>query len=127
MKRATFALALAVALALPLPAAAEQSLVQLIFGLASDDGGGVSEQEWARFVDTAIAPHFSGFSVVDCSGGWFDGAKVIREGCKMVLVFTDRPNHPAITEAIGEYKRRFRQKTVLRLERPCPEEACRFE
>lgn len=121
------ALALAVALLLPSPAAAEQSLVRLIFGLASDDGGGVSEQEWTGFVDTAFAPRFSGFTVVDCHGGWFDGAKIIREGCKMVLVFTDRPNHPAIGDAIAEYKRRFRQKTVLRLEQPCPEDLCRFE
>lgn len=111
----------------PLPAAAEQSLVQLIFGLSSDDGSGVSDQEWQDFVARSVAPRFSGFTVLECSGGWFDGAKVIREGCKLMLILADRPGHPAISEAIAEYKRRFSQKTVLRLERPCPEEICRFE
>lgn len=111
----------------PRPAAAEQSLVQLIFGLSSDDGSGVSDQEWQEFVARSVAPRFSGFTVLDCSGGWFDGGKVIREGCKLVMIFTDRPNHPAVSEAVTEYKRRFNQKTVLRLERPCPEEVCRFE
>lgn len=111
----------------PLPAAAEQSLVQLIFGLSSDDGGGVSEQEWQGFVTQSVAPRFSGFTVLECSGGWFDGTKVIREGCKLVLIFTERPNHPAVSDVIAEYKKRFNQKTVLRLERPCPEEVCRFE
>jgi hypothetical protein len=120
-------LALALAVLLPQPAAAEQSLVQLVFGLSSEDGRGVSEQEWASFIEASFAPRFSGFTVLGCDGGWFDGVRLIREGCKLVLVLTDRPNHPAVTEAIADYKRRFRQKTVLRLERPCPEESCRFE
>lgn len=124
MKRLALLAALLLA---PFPVAAEQMLVQLIFGLSSEDGGGVSEQEWQDYIDRSVAPRFSGFTVVGCGGGWFDGAKVIREGCKLVLLLTDEASHPAVSQAVADYKRRFNQKTVLRLERPCPEASCRFE
>lgn len=129
MKRIAIA-ALAMTLAacqMPPPAEPDQVLVELVFGTAMPGGGKVAEAEWQRFLDEVLARGTPGFTALDCQGGWLDGGRVQREGCKMVLVLAERPALPAIAEAVAEYRRRFAQESVLWIERPCPAARCRFE
>ncbi|MBF0392226.1 MAG: DUF3574 domain-containing protein [Alphaproteobacteria bacterium] len=129
MKRiaaATLALTLA-ACQTPPPAEPDRVLVELVFGTSIPGGGTVGEAEWRRYLDEVLARQTPGFTAIDCQGGWMDDGKVQREGCKLVLVLAERPDLPAIAEAVAEYRRRFSQESVLWMQRPCPAPRCRFE
>jgi hypothetical protein len=104
-----------------------QVLVELVFGLSSADGSGVSEQAWDTWVADVLAPAVPGFTVMDCRGGWRQDGRLMREGCKYVLILIDRADTAALAEAVADYRQRFEQHSVLWLERPCPGSACRFE
>jgi|GEM_PF-2552375 len=105
----------------------EQVLVELVFGLSSDDGSGVSAQAWDAWVAGTLAPAVPGFTAMDCHGGWRQDGRLIREACKRVLILIERADTAALADAVADYRRRFDQHSVLWLERPCPETACRFE
>lgn len=95
---------------------------QLFFGSAiGGSGAQVDEVAWRDFVDTAILPRFpDGFTVMDAQGLWRspETGRVVREASRVLLVL-----HPDDTDSNGkldaiaaEYKTRFRQDSVLRLD-----------
>ena len=105
--------------AAPLKPAVE---VGLYFGRNIAGGGEVSEADWASFLATEVTPRFpDGLSVVDVAGQWRGpSGEISRERSKMLIVVVfDAPAHaPKIQALIDSYLRRFRQREVLRTERP---------
>jgi hypothetical protein len=94
-----------------------QQVAELMFGRKIGDRIGVSEAQWARFVDREITPRFpDGLTVFDTRGQWRDTARnrIVREPSKLVQIVlpgkaedTDRLN-----EIAAAYKSRFRQQSV---------------
>jgi len=94
-----------------------QQVAELMFGRKIGDRIGVSEAQWARFVDREITPRFpDGLTVFDTRGQWRDTErnKIVREPSKLVQIVlpgkaedTDRLN-----EIAAAYKTRFRQQSV---------------
>lgn len=95
---------------------------QLFFGVAiGESGERVDETAWRSFVESAILPRFpDGFTVMDAQGLWRSPAtgRAVAEPSRVLLVL-----HPDNTESnrglesiAAEYKARFRQDSVLRLD-----------
>jgi hypothetical protein len=91
---------------------------RLFFGRAIPGGGSVSEEAWAAFLGEVVTPRFpEGLTVWRAEGQWTDPrGGLVREPVMVVEIL-----HPAgprtdtsLTEIIQEYRRRFRQDTVLR-------------
>ncbi|MBI3637615.1 MAG: DUF3574 domain-containing protein [Candidatus Rokubacteria bacterium] len=82
----------------------------------------VSDSEWQRFVDEVVTPRFpEGLTVLDGAGQWRSAAGAIgRERSKvLVRVHDGTPSADRDIRAIVEdYKRRFRQESVLRVDDP---------
>ncbi len=103
------------------PAAAGEAWTadRLYFGRAMPDGGTVSDSAWAAFLAEVVTPRFpDGLTVLRGEGQWRDpGGAIVRESSFVLEVF-----HPggaeadAALEAIAaEYRRRFRQESVMRV------------
>ncbi len=114
------------ALALVTPASAQQlecrvgkpqQVAEMMFGRKIGDRIGVSEAQWARFLDREITTRFpDGLSVIDAAGRWRDRARnvVVAEPSKLVQIVLpgnadDQDRLAAIAEA---YKKLFRQQSV---------------
>jgi hypothetical protein len=104
-----------------------QHVAELIFGrsIAGQGGGqgGVSEEQWTRFVDNEITPRFpDGLTVYEAAGQWWDkiGRKIVREPSKIVLiVLPGGPDDMSRLKEIAEaYKKNFRQDSVGTIIRP---------
>lgn len=95
---------------------------ELYFGLSTGDGGKVSDEQWRDFLDSCLTPAFpDGLTVVEASGQYRDSAgKVQKEGTKLAIIL----HHPGaavdakLKSVIAEYKRRFKQESVLRSSAP---------
>ena len=96
---------------------ARATTAQLVFGRDIGDKIGVSDADWARFIDEDVTPRFpEGFSVMDSQGQWrAPNGVIIHEPSKVLLLVLDGgPDDPAKIAAIRDgYKRRFRQDSVL--------------
>jgi len=100
---------------------------RLYFGRAIRDGGTVTESSWAAFMRQSITPRFpNGFTVWKAEGQWQSADKAqIREQTFVVEII-----HPAdsvgagtaIKQIIDEYKRRYRQESVLHVITPAKAE-----
>jgi len=94
--------------------------VELIFGLSSEDGKGVSEQQWDTFVKNSISARFSGSTTIDGFGHYYDTAnrKEIIEKSKIVTLIIEcsESSDNAIKKTVEEYKKQFKQKSVLRID-----------
>lgn len=106
------------------PAAAGQAWVldRLFFGRSIPGGGSVSEEEWAAFLAEVVTPRFpQGLTVLRGEGQWrgADGA-LVREPSFVVEVAhpPDPQVDAALHEIAAEYKRRFRQESVMRIRTP---------
>lgn len=95
---------------------------KLLFGLASADGSGVSEQEWEGFLAREVTPRFpDGLTVIAAYGqvkGEAHGtAQVVREGMRLVLIY--HPDTPEAAAKLAEirrlYSERFHQWGVLQV------------
>ncbi|GLI24014.1 hypothetical protein GGQ86_003928 [Xanthobacter flavus] len=95
---------------------------KLLFGLASADGSGVSDQEWESFLATEVTPRFpDGLTVIAAYGqvkGEAHGtAQVVREGMRLVLLY--HPDTPEAAAKLAEirkvYSERFHQWGVLQV------------
>ncbi|MFG1269650.1 DUF3574 domain-containing protein [Xanthobacter versatilis] len=95
---------------------------KLLFGLASADGSGVSEQEWARFLAEEVTPRFpDGLTVIAAYGqvkGEAHGtAQVVQENMRLVLIY--HPDTPEAAARLAEirrlYSERFHQWGVLQV------------
>ncbi len=84
--------------------------------------GEISESEWRAFLDQEVTPRFpDGLSVVDIYGQYRSGQGTIgRERSRLLaIVVFDAPAHASRVQAIVDnYKRRYKQESVLRVERP---------
>jgi hypothetical protein len=101
------------------PRSGQRATAELVFGRTSDDGTypGVSEADFARFLDQEVSPRFpDGLTVIDAQGRWTPPAgTAIHEPSKMVMIVLpghsdDRQKLDAVREA---YKQRFHQQSVL--------------
>ncbi len=95
-------------------------IAQLFFGRNVGSVEGVSDAEWAQFVDEEVTPRFpDGFSISDAQGQWREaGGTVVRERSKVLtLVLTSKSDEAEALDAIrAAYKTRFHQDAVLRIE-----------
>lgn len=95
---------------------------ELYFGRSIPGGGTVSEEDWQKFVDEIVTPRFpDGLTVLDADGQWRgkDGT-VAREKSKVLILLYPRKQRKAsdarIEEIRSEYKKRFSQESVLRID-----------
>lgn len=98
-----------------------KTTVDLYFGRNVGPSLGVSDADWARFVDEEVTPRFpNGLSVSDVVGQWKgeDGV-VVREPSKGVLiVLSGEDGEYARLDAIRDaYRKRFRQESVMLVQR----------
>src|SRR5712691_5440158 len=94
-----------------------RQVAELMFGRKIGDRVGVSEAQWARFVDRVITPRFpDGLTVLDARGQWRDPHRnrIVREPSKLVQIVL--PGKAEDVERLNEvaeaYKSRFRQQSV---------------
>lgn len=95
---------------------------QLFFGRAIGDQVGVSDADFARFVDEELTPRFpDGLTVLDAAGQWRSNAgPIIREPSKVVIVaLPSRAGGDDKLDAVrAAYKRRFSQEAVMVVMQP---------
>ena len=94
-----------------------QQVAELMFGRNIGDRIGVSEAQWARFVDREITPRFpNGLTVFDTKGQWRDTYRnrIVREPSKLVQIVLPGKAEDAdrLNEIAAAYKSRFRQQSV---------------
>jgi hypothetical protein len=92
---------------------------RLFFGRNVPGGGTVSEEEWTAFLAEVVTPRFpDGLTVLRAEGQWRDGQGAVIREHSFVLEIA-HPATPAadaaLEEIAAEYKRRFRQESVMRL------------
>lgn len=95
---------------------------ELYFGRNIPTGGTVSESDWQKFVDEVVTPRFpDGLTVLDADGQWRgkDGS-IAREESKVIVLLYPRKQRKAmnakIEEIRSEYKKRFAQEAVMRID-----------
>lgn len=95
---------------------------ELYFGQSKPDGSQIPEPEWQKFVDEFVTPRFpNGLTIVEADGQWRSkDAKIVREKSKILILLYARKDRKAadakIEELRTEYKKRFNQESVLRLD-----------
>ena len=103
----------------PIGRGEEMVRTELHFGLSMPDGKTVTEAQWGAFVDEQITPKFqSGLTVLAAKGQWQKkSGEVVKEPSRVVIIFhPDTPDAEiAIFNIVNAYKRRFNQKSVLRV------------
>ncbi len=95
---------------------------QLFFGRNIGDKVGVSDADFARFVDAELTPRFpDGLTVLDAAGQWRSKAgPIVREPSKLViLALPGRAGGDDRLEAVRTaYKARFSQEAVMIVTQP---------
>lgn len=86
---------------------------QLFFSLATGDGKGVSEQQFAQFLEEVVRPRFpDGMTVLDAYGQGkgtnVDPVAMLHAGTKMLILV--HPNTPDAQSKLGEIKAQFRTR-----------------
>ena len=95
---------------------------ELYMGRSIPGGGMVSDEAWEKFLAEVVTPFFpDGFTVLAGRGQYREASGVIAKEPSQVLVFlyrkADRNRARANIEKIrGEYKKRFAQESVLRVD-----------
>ena len=95
---------------------------ELYFGRNKPGGGTVNEAEWQAFVDEIVTPRFpEGLTILGAVGQWRgkDGS-IAREETKVLVLLYYRKVRRAVNTKIeeirSEYKRRFQQESVMRID-----------
>jgi hypothetical protein len=95
---------------------------QLFFGRDIGDRVGVSDADFARFVDAELTPRFpDGLTILDAAGQWRGADGVVgREPSKVViLALPDRTDGEDRLDAVrAAYKARFSQEAVMIVTQP---------
>jgi hypothetical protein len=95
---------------------------RLYFGRSIPDGGTVSDSAWAAFLREVVTPRFpDGLTVYRAEGQWReDDGRIVREETFVLeIVHPAGPSADAdFREIAAEYKRRFRQQSVMRVTSP---------
>lgn len=101
---------------------------QLFFSLATSDGKGVSEQQFAQFMEEVIRPRFpDGMTVLDASGQGKGGATgtsgllaMMHANTKLVILV--HPNTPdaqgKLNDIKAQYRSRFGAPDIFHLDFP---------
>ena len=91
---------------------------QIVFGLSREDGEVVTEKEWQKFVDDAVAVWFpNGFTVVDSTGQWRNlSGKVVNERSKVLTILHegDETTMRKLDDVRSLYGQRFGQHAIVR-------------
>jgi hypothetical protein len=94
----------------------------LFMGLAIPGGGAVSEEDWEKFLSEVVTPMFpAGFTVMASRGQYRESSGVITKEPSHVIVFLYRKSNRKkagsnIEKIRSEYKKRFQQESVLRVD-----------
>ncbi len=95
---------------------------ELFFGLDRFDEPPVTQEEWQAFVDTVVTPRFrDGLTQFDVDGQYLATTdELIREDSRLIMLLHD--GSQAVSDSIEaireEYKARFSQESVLRIDEP---------
>ncbi len=92
---------------------AESAMVrtEIFFGLTRDDGKGIDESDWDKFVEDSISVWFpTGFTVIDARGRWRgpDG-KILNQNSKIVVLYHDG-SEENLRKIDDELRRLFTQR-----------------
>jgi Protein of unknown function (DUF3574) len=94
---------------------------RLYFGTAISGGGEVSEADWKAFLGDTVTPRFpDGLTTWRASGQWRTDKGIVSEG-SFILELAHASNEAsarAIQEIRAEYKRRFKQESVMQVTAP---------
>ena len=95
---------------------------EIYFGRNIPSGGSVNDNDWQKFVDEFVTPRFpDGLTILDADGQWKgkDGL-IAREQSKVIVLLYPRKMRKAmntkIEEIRSEYKTRFAQESVTRID-----------
>ncbi|KYF72113.1 ribosomal protein S3 [Sorangium cellulosum] len=95
---------------------------ELFFGLDRFEEPSVTPEEWQEFVDTAVTPRFKdGLTQFDVDGQYLASTgELIREDSRLIMLLHDggQAAHDSIEAIREEYKTRFDQESVLRIDEP---------
>ena len=96
---------------------------RMYFGRNIDSTSSVSDSSWTVFLGTSVTPRFpNGFTFWRAEGQWrrADGALVHEQSFVLEIIHAADANdaETAIGRMIDEYKRAFRQESVLRVVTP---------
>ena len=98
-----------------------KTTADLFFGRNIGPTPGVSDADWAKFVDEEITPRFpNGLSISDVAGQWKgEDGTIVREPSKAVMiVLSGEDREYARLDAIRDaYRQRFRQESVMLVQR----------
>jgi len=95
---------------------------ELYFGTDKPDGGKVTDEDWVKFLETEVTPRFpDGFTVLEGYGQYKDASgRIVREASKVLVLFYPKKSretvNPKIEELRVNYKKQFKQESVLRLD-----------
>ena len=93
---------------------------ELFMGRNSQSGEVVDDAAWAKFLEDTVTPRFpDGLTVLDAQGQWRDSEGLVQKERSKLLVVLAPPGDDGmrlISEVSDEYKRRFNQESVLRVE-----------
>lgn len=103
------------------PGLEPKTTADLFFGRNIGPTPGVSDADWAKFVDEEITPRFpNGLSISDVAGQWKgEDGTIVREPSKAVMiVLSGEDGEYARLDAIRDaYRQRFRQESVMLVQR----------
>ena len=98
----------------------EQFRTELFFGMNRENDVPVTDAEFDDFVDTAVTPRFrDGLTVYDADGQYLmDNGNLVHENSKIILLLHDgsAARSADINAIREEYKQRFHQESVLRID-----------
>lgn len=95
---------------------------ELYFGRNKPTGGTVSDTDWQAFVDDFVTPRFpDGLTILDADGQWKgkDGSIAREQSMVIVLLYPRKVRktmNAKIEEIRSEYKKRFAQEAVMRID-----------
>ena len=94
---------------------------QMLFGRNIGDRLGVSDADFARFLDREISTRFpDGLTVIDAEGRWRDGGDTVREPSKLVIIVLPgrADDHIKLGQIAQAYASQFQQQAVLTTTEP---------
>jgi hypothetical protein len=99
------------------PGETRQDVAEMVFGRNVGDQLGVSEADFARFLDEEVTPRFpDGLTVLDTQGRWRSRGRLVREPGKLVMLVLSRPDdRRKLADIAHVYEARFHQEAVLTL------------
>ena len=95
---------------------------ELYFGRDKNDSTQVSDDEWSKFLDEIVTPKFpDGLTVLDGKGQYrLENGTIVKENSKvLILLYTPKTrlvNSRKIEQIRNEYKKRFKQESVMRID-----------